>query len=53
LQTLKDHAAGKPLPGADPRSWRVRSARYKAPAGASFAMTMEEHVRVHTRAAAE
>ena len=33
LQTLKDHAAGKPLPGSDPKSWRVRSARYKAPAG--------------------
>ena len=28
LQTLKDHAAGKPLPGLDPASYRVRSARF-------------------------
>jgi phenylpropionate dioxygenase-like ring-hydroxylating dioxygenase large terminal subunit len=53
LQALKDHAAGKPLPGADPKTWRVRSARYKAPVGASFADTMEQHVRVGTLAAAE
>ncbi|MGH6769763.1 MAG: Rieske 2Fe-2S domain-containing protein [Xanthobacteraceae bacterium] len=46
LQTLKDHAADKPLPGADPRTWRVRSARYKAPAKASFAETMDQHVRM-------
>jgi phthalate 4,5-dioxygenase len=46
LQALKDHAAGKPLPGANPKSWRIRSARYKAPAGASFAQTMEQHVRI-------
>ena len=48
LQALKDHAAGKPLPGADPRSYRVRSARFKAPSGATFAQTMERHVRVDT-----
>jgi hypothetical protein len=53
LQTLKDHAAGKPLPGADPKSWRVRSARYKAPPGASFAATMEQHVRMKSLVAAE
>src|SRR5207249_210122 len=53
LQALKDHAAGKPLPGSNPKSWRVRSARYKAPAGASFAETMERHVRIDTLAAAE
>jgi hypothetical protein len=53
LQALKDHAAGKPLPGADPKSWRVRSARYKAAAGASFAETMEQHVRVDTLVPAE
>jgi phthalate 4,5-dioxygenase len=53
LQTLKDHAAGKPLPGADPKSWRVRSARYSVPKEASFATTMEEHVRVKTLVAAE
>jgi len=48
LQALKDHAAGKPLPGADPRSYRVRSARFKAPSGATFAQTMERHVRIDT-----
>jgi phenylpropionate dioxygenase-like ring-hydroxylating dioxygenase large terminal subunit len=53
LQTLKDHAAGKPLPGADPKSWRVRSARFTAPPGASFAATMEQHVRVTALVAAE
>jgi phthalate 4,5-dioxygenase oxygenase subunit len=48
LQTLKDHAAGKPLPGIDPKSYRVRSARYKVAVGASFAETMERHVRTGT-----
>ena len=46
LQTLKDHAAGKALPGIDPKSYRVRSARFRAPSGRSFAETMEPHVRV-------
>ena len=31
LQTLKDHAAGKPLPGMKPASFRVRSARCELP----------------------
>jgi phthalate 4,5-dioxygenase len=53
LQALKDHAAGKPLPGTDPRSWRVRSARYKAPSEKSFAETMTRHVRIDAPVAAE
>jgi hypothetical protein len=53
LQTLKDHAAGKVLPGSDPTSYRVRSARYKAPSGKSFAETMEPHVRVEPLVPAE
>jgi len=53
LQTLDDHAAGRPLPGLDPASWRVRSARYRAPQGASFAETMEPHVRTDPAEAAE
>ena len=53
LQTLKDHAAGKPLPGADPRSFRVRSARYKASSDKSFAETMEQHVRIDALVSAE
>jgi phenylpropionate dioxygenase-like ring-hydroxylating dioxygenase large terminal subunit len=53
LQALKDHAAGKPLPGADPRSHRVRSARYLAATGKPFAETMDEHVRIGALVAAE
>ena len=46
LQTLKDHAAGKPLPGIDPASHRVRSARFKTSAEQSFAEHMHAHVRI-------
>jgi hypothetical protein len=46
LQTLKDHVAGKPLPGLDPRSFRVRSARYEAPKGTDFMDALDERVRV-------
>jgi phthalate 4,5-dioxygenase oxygenase subunit len=53
LQALKDHAAGKPLPGTDPHSWRVRSARYKAPSEKSFAETMTRHVRIDAPVPAE
>jgi phthalate 4,5-dioxygenase oxygenase subunit len=53
LQTMKDHAAGKPLPGFNPESYRVRSARFKAPASASFAEIMERHVRVDALVPAE
>ena len=53
LQALKDHAAGKPIPGTDPSSYRVRSARYKAPSGQSFAETMQQHVRTDTLMPAE
>jgi nitrite reductase/ring-hydroxylating ferredoxin subunit len=46
LQTLKDHAAGKPLPGMRPESYRVRSTRYEARKGVPFAATMNERVRI-------
>ena len=53
LQTLKDHAAGKPLPGADPeagacarRATRRRRAR-RSP------RLMERHVRIDALAPAE
>lgn len=52
LQTLKDHAAGKPLPGMDPKSYRVRSTRCELPKGAPFADSMGERVRT-TKVAAE
>jgi hypothetical protein len=53
LQTLKDHADGRPLPGMDPASWRVRSNRYKTSATASFADTVDPHVRIDAMVAAE
>ena len=46
LQTLKDCEAGKPLPGIDPASFRVRSTRYEAPRDEVFTDKVEERVRV-------
>jgi nitrite reductase/ring-hydroxylating ferredoxin subunit len=53
LQTLKDHADGKALPGMDPASYRVRSGRFEAPKGVPFAEAMENYVRRDTPIAAE
>jgi phthalate 4,5-dioxygenase oxygenase subunit len=53
LQTLKDHADGKPLPGMRPESYRVRSTRYEAPPGAPFAPIMNERVRIDAPVAAK
>jgi phenylpropionate dioxygenase-like ring-hydroxylating dioxygenase large terminal subunit len=53
LQTLKDHAAGKPLPGMDPASYRVRSGRFEAPREQPFAQAMERYVRQDVPIAAE
>jgi phthalate 4,5-dioxygenase len=53
LQTLNDHAAGNPLPGMRPESYRVRSTRYEAPSGAPFAAIMNERVRIDAPAAAK
>ena len=52
LQTLRDHAEGKPLPGMAAASWRVRSARFKTTAEQKFAEHMERHVRIDAKAAA-
>jgi nitrite reductase/ring-hydroxylating ferredoxin subunit len=46
LKTLKDHVAGKPLPGIDPQSFRVRSTRYEAPRGEVFTDKIDERLRV-------
>src|SRR5262249_4574522 len=51
--TVKDHAHGKPLPGMNPNSYRVRSARFTGPAGKPFAEIMERHVRVDALVPAE
>jgi nitrite reductase/ring-hydroxylating ferredoxin subunit len=53
LQTLKDHAAGKPLPGMRPESFRVRSTRYEAPKSAPIAATMQQRVRIDALVAAK
>jgi nitrite reductase/ring-hydroxylating ferredoxin subunit len=53
LQTLKDHAAGRPLPGMRPESYRVRSTRYEAPREAPFAALMNERVRIDAPVAAK
>jgi hypothetical protein len=46
LQTLKDHAAGKPLPGIDPTNFRVRSFRFEAPPGASFTEQVDKRLGI-------
>ncbi len=51
LQTLKDHAAGKPIPGMDPKSYRVRSIRYEAHPGDDFAGQVHDRVRAKPIAA--
>jgi phthalate 4,5-dioxygenase len=53
LQTLKDHAAGKLLPGMDPLSYRVRSGRFEAPKGVPFVDAMAQYIRRDTPIAAE
>ena len=52
LQTLDDHAAGKALPGMDPASYRMRSARFTVPRERSFAETVQSHVRLDPPVAA-
>ncbi len=51
LQSLKDHTAGKTPPGLDPRSYRVRSARFKAPEGIAFADQVGARVAIDKAAA--
>ena len=45
-QTLADHAAGKPLPGMNPESFRVRSARCELPRGVPLGEAMKTAVRL-------
>ncbi len=53
LQTLRDHAAGKPLPGMNPASYRVRSMRCEEPKGTPFGETMIERTRIDALQAAQ
>jgi hypothetical protein len=51
LQTLKDMAAGADLPGFDPASYRVRSTRFRLPAGEPFEAAVADHVALDSKAA--
>jgi nitrite reductase/ring-hydroxylating ferredoxin subunit len=53
LQMLKDHEAGKPLPGMNPASYRVRSGRFEAHKSVPFTAAMEQFIRRDTPVAAE
>ena len=53
LQMLKDHAAGKPLPGMNPASYRVRSGRFEARSDVPFTDAMEQFIQRDTPIAAE
>lgn len=54
MQMLKDQATGnKPLPAMDPKSYRVRAARFEAPKDASFTEMAAERVRTDTPVAAQ
>lgn len=53
VQAVKDNMAGKPIPGLDPASFRVRSTRYEAPQDAPFIETMKRHIRLEAPVAAE
>ncbi len=48
LQSLREHQAGKPLRGMDPKGYRVRSARYTQSKDIPFAQTVEQHLRSGT-----
>ncbi|MGH6769312.1 MAG: Rieske 2Fe-2S domain-containing protein [Xanthobacteraceae bacterium] len=52
-QTLNDHAAGKPLPGMDAQSYRVRPNHFEAPKSVPFADMVMDHCRIDRPAAAE
>jgi nitrite reductase/ring-hydroxylating ferredoxin subunit len=54
LDTLDGMAAGKPLPGRDPQSFRVRSVpRFELPRNADVARRIRDAVRLETQLAAE
>jgi len=53
LQTLRDHAASRPLPGINPESFRVRSTRCEMAQGLSIADQAVDLVRADRMTAAE
>jgi nitrite reductase/ring-hydroxylating ferredoxin subunit len=53
LQTLHDVAAGREPPGLDPASYRVRSGAFTVAKGQSFAVALDQCVRIGAPAAAK
>jgi phthalate 4,5-dioxygenase oxygenase subunit len=52
LQALDNHAAGKPLPGMTPESYRVRSIRCEAPIDEPFMETVKRNIGIKVPVAA-
>ncbi len=53
LAALDDYEAGRPLPGLDPMSYQVRSARFRLAPGRTIADGVEEFARIRQPAAAK
>ncbi len=53
LATLDDFEAGKPLPGMDPMSYQVRSARFRLPPGGTLESGVEEFACIRAPAPAK
>ena len=50
LRYVADHEAGRPIPGMDPISYRVRSAGFTTPPGVKFEDAVIDQVRIETHA---
>ncbi len=53
LATLDDFEAGRPLPGMDPLSYQVRSARFRLAPGRTLTDGVDEFARIRAPAAAK
>jgi nitrite reductase/ring-hydroxylating ferredoxin subunit len=53
LDTLKDMEEGRKLPGMDPATWQVRSARFRLAKGRPFMPAIEDAVRIRAPVAAK
>ncbi|HTI85341.1 MAG TPA: Rieske 2Fe-2S domain-containing protein [Alphaproteobacteria bacterium] len=53
LKAVRDHMAGKPIPGLDPECYRVRSTRFEAPKDAPVADMIRQHLSLDTPVAAQ
>ncbi|MGE5538684.1 MAG: Rieske 2Fe-2S domain-containing protein [Gemmatimonas sp.] len=53
LKAVRDHMAGRPIPGLDPTCFRVRSTRFEAPNDAPVADMIRQHLSLDTPVAAQ